>query len=195
LYNILILKKEDFMKKIILCLFLFINFAFGADVDKTKFIQDVSTNTAKILSGKNADAEFNKYVDTILDTEWIAKFVLGANARTLKKEQINEFKGVYKKYLIQNYASKLKDYNKDLKVIKTEDKANGITILNTTVRDNMNKVVNVDFRVSSRNGKILINDIIPEGISFVGSQRTDIGDSIKQQGFDNFMKDLRNKVK
>jgi ABC-type transporter MlaC component len=89
----------------------------------------------------------------------------------------------------------LRDYNKDFNITKNIEKGNGVYVVSITTKDKMEKLVNVDFRVVDKNGKLLITDVIPEGISFIGGQRTEIKSEIDKKGFKTFMADLTNKTK
>jgi len=57
--------------------------------------------------------------------------------------------------------------------------------------DDEGQIINIDFRIIKKNGNLLISDIIPEGISFIVTQRSEVNSSISNKGFENFLEHLR----
>lgn len=168
--------------------------------DVKTFITNMSAKSNNILNNKQTteqqkEQEYQKFAGEIVDSNYVARFILATNWRTLTPEQQNEFQVLYKEYLLENYMPKLKDYNQDLSVNKVEKLRDKVYIAQTTTKDKDGRLVNVGFRVIEKNGQLYIIDIIPEGISFISSQRTDVNNSISMNGYDKFLEDLKNKIK
>lgn len=192
------------MKKLILMLSLLftfntVNAAELNNTDVEKFINDMSKTSQSILnnkalSEKQRKNDYKSFSDKIVDSEWVAKFVLGAYWKQINQTQQQEFLSLYRDYLLDNYMPKLKDYNKSINIQKIEQPKQSVFMVSTRTKDKTDRDINVDFRLIDKNGKLLITDIIPEGISFIGNQRTDVGASILKNGYDNFIKDLKSKI-
>lgn len=192
------------MKKLILMLFcLFaLNMANAAELNNTdveNFINDMSKTSQSILNNTSLSEQKKKddykdFTDTIVDSDWVAKFVLGVYWKQINQEQQAEFLKLYKDYLLDNYMPKLKDYNKDIYIKKIESPRQYVYIVSTRTKDKTDRDINVDFRLIEKDGKLFIIDIIPEGISFISNQRSDVGAAISKNGYNNFLKDLRGKV-
>lgn len=186
----------------ILITFLTMGFANATDFtekDISNFITNMGEESQKILSNKKltkqqTEEKYKKFSDDIVDSEWVARFILGNNWRQLNNNQRKEFQTLYKEYLLENYIPKLKDYNTNLKIVKIIKQKDTVYIADTITKDKSNRDVNVSFRLSIRNGKIYITDIIPEGISFIGNQRSDVGNAIAQNGYDKFIEQLKTKI-
>lgn len=168
--------------------------------DVKTFITNMSAKSNNILNNKQTteqqkEQEYQKFAGEIVDSNYVARFILATNWRTLTPEQQNEFQVLYKEYLLENYMPKLKDYNQDLSVNKVEKIRDKVYIAQTTTKDKDGRLVNVGFRVIEKNGQLYIIDIIPEGISFISSQRTDVNNAISMNGYDKFLEDLKNKIK
>ena len=152
------------------------------------------------MSQKEKNNKFKSYTSEIIDSVWISKFILGNHYKELNVNQRKDFHNLYKEYLVLNYMPKIQDYNSGL-TIKSIKKTKNAYIASCVTKDKTNKNVNVDFRLSyktdktSNTEKFYITDIIPEGISFISSQRTEIDANLSKVGFDSFMKDLKTKVK
>lgn len=168
--------------------------------DVEGFLSTMSKKSQEILTNKNfsssqKEAEYKKFTENIVDAKWVARFILGNHWKEITSQQRVDFQELYKEYLLENYMPKLQDYNKDLNIIKIEKQREKVFMAQTKTKDPNNKDVNVNFRIIDNDGKLYITDIIPEGISFIGSQRSDIDNAITQKGFDNFMKELKGKIK
>ncbi|HSQ97804.1 MAG TPA: ABC transporter substrate-binding protein [Rickettsiales bacterium] len=192
------------MKKIILILswlFIFntVNAAELNDKDVEKFINDMSKTSQSILNNKSLSEkqrkkDYKDFSDKIVDSEWVAKFVLGNYWRQINQKQQEEFLVLYRDYLLDNYMPKLEDYNKDINIQKIVKTKQYVFMVTTKTRDKTDRDINVDFRLVEKDGKLFITDIIPEGISFIGNQRSDVGSSISNSGYDAFIKELRSKI-
>jgi len=192
------------MKKLIIVLFLLfafdiVNATEACNKDVEKFIDDMSKTSQSILNNKSLTEKKRKdnyrdFADNIVDSNWVAKFVLGAYWKQINQTQQKEFLELYRDYLLENYMPKLKDYNKDLNIKKIENTRKGIYMVSTKTKDKTDRDIKVDFRLIDKDGKLLITDIIPEGISFIGNQRSDVGSSISKNGYENFIKDLKSKI-
>lgn len=182
------------IKQFLFAFFLLVGFAFAGKVED--FIMSVSATSSKIINSKSKTKEqdYLNFVEDIVYTDWIAKFVLGPNARSLSPDELDEFKEVYKKYLLQNYLTKIQDYTGKFEIGKVVEKSKGVFVASVKATGDNGTLVNVDFRIVDNEGKLLITDIVPEGISFIGSQRTDITGEIQRSGFKKFMVELRKKA-
>ena len=168
--------------------------------DVETFITNMSTKSNSILNNTETtdiqkEIEYKNFTGEIVDSDYVARFILATNWRTLTVEQQQEFQTLYKEYLMENYIPKLKDYNQDLTVNKIEKLRDKVYIAQTTTKDKDGRLINVNFRVIEKNGELYIIDIIPEGISFISSQRTDVNNSISKNGYNGFIKELKSKIK
>ena len=191
------------MKKVILTFLflLFCNFVFAEITNKDieEFADTMSKRSQSIvnnekLTEKQRQEEYKNFASDIVDANWVAKFVLGRNWRDLTPAQQQEFLELYREYLLQNYMPKIKDYNKEIKVDKIVKQKEKVFMVSLKTKDKTNRDVFVNFRLIDKDGKILITDIIPEGISFISNQRSDINSAISQNGYDKFIKSLRERV-
>ena len=167
--------------------------------DINKFISDMSSRSITILNNKKTaerqkQKEYKQFAETIVDCDWVARFILGTHWREINDAQKKDFISSYKEYLLENYIPKLKDYNRDIVVMKIMKQKDKVFMVSTKTKDKNNKEINVDFRIIKKPEGLFITDIIPEGISFIGNQRTDVNYSISQNGFDKFMEDLKKKI-
>jgi phospholipid transport system substrate-binding protein len=169
--------------------------------DTGKFIENVFNQTISIaqnkkLSDKQKELGFSNLINDSVDTNWIAKFVIGKYWRQISEEQQKEFIDLYQNYLIKTYIPKFKNYGGgDIKINKILEQRTGVFFVQSEFQDNEGKVININFRVTKNKDKLLITDIIPEGISFIATQRSEVNSYIANNGFDGFMKHLKQRQK
>jgi len=178
-----------------------ISFANAAITKKNveEFVQNMAIRSQNILNSsklteQEKTLEYKKFTEGIVDSNWVARFILGNHWRELTADQQKEFQNLYKEYLLDNYMPKLKDYNKDLHIEKIVKQKEKTYMVSTRTKDMNNRIVNVDFRVIEKNSNLYITDIIPEGISFIGSQRSDINSAINKNGYEKFIEQLKSKI-
>lgn len=193
--------KKIYVISIFFVAFLINSFANAAvtENDVEKFVKNMGTQSQKILndsklSEKQKELDYRKFTENIVDSNWVARFILGNHWRDLTPAQREEFQNLYREYLLENYMPKLKDYNKDLNIEKIVKQKEKVYMVSTKTKDINDRIINVDFRVIEKNGELYITDIIPEGISFIGSQRSDVNSSINTNGYDKFIKQLKDKI-
>lgn len=193
--------KKIYIISTFLITFLINSFANATITEKDveKFITNMGTQSQKILKDSKLTPEekensYKKFAENLVDSDWVARFILGNYWKNLTDSQRKEFQNLYKEYLLENYMPKLKDYNKDLIIEKIVKQKENIYMVSTKTKDLNDRIVNVDFRVTNKNNELRITDIIPEGISFIGSQRTDINSSINRNGYNKFIEELKTKI-
>jgi ABC-type transporter MlaC component len=192
------------MKRIMLALLIFLTVFNVKAVELNNneaeaFVKKVSKNSQTILndtnlSKKQKEEKYKDFTESIIDDEWIAKFVLGSHWKEINKTQQKDFMKLYKIYLLTTYMPKLKNYSKDLVIKKVTSRKKDVYVVDTMIKDQNDKDVAVSFRLSVKNNNFYITDIIPEGISFISSQRTDIDSAFSTNGFDKFMQMIQKKI-
>lgn len=195
------------MKKILITLFLaiFSQSALAQDAsNKTKvsdFVNGVGNKIISVASEKGLSEEQKKakiigVVDNVIDAEWIARFVLGKNYKTISDEQRSKFAKLYRDFMINTYGPKFKNYNgRKFDVTDVVEQSGFFVAKAEFLPKDSNVPINVDFRVKDRDGKLVILDFIAEGVSLIETQRSEFNSAISQKGIDQFLVDLDARVK
>ncbi len=184
-------------------LFAFSNSALAQDQKSAvkDFVNGVGNKIITIAAEKNISEAKKKdkiiaVVDEVIDADWISRFVLGKNYKTISDEQRSKFSKLYRDFMINTYGPKFKNYNgRKFEVVDVAEQ-NGFFVAKSefTPKDS-NVPINVDFRVKERNGKLVILDFIAEGVSLIETQRSEFNSAISQKGIDQFLIDLQERVK
>lgn len=194
------------MKKfLITCLVFFIATpAIAVENAKTAevrtYVEEIGNKIIKIAGEKGSESKKRdkiiSVIDSAIDTDWLARFVLSRNYKTSTEAQKERFTKLYRDFMINTYGPKFKNYNGKKFTVNEVTEQNGFYIAKAEFlpRDT-NVPISVNFRVKERNGKLMILDFIAEGVSLIETQRSEFNSAIGQKGMDQFLDDLAERVK
>ncbi len=195
------------MKKFLTAFFLaiFSSSAMAQNVapkDQVKnFVNDVggriiSTAGEKGISEEKKKDKIITIIDDSIDSEWISRFVLGKNYKSISDENRSKFSKLYRDFMINTYGPKFKNYNGRKFSVTDVEEQNGFFVAKAEfLPKDSNVPISVDFRVKERSGKLVILDFIAEGVSLIETQRSEFNSAISQKGVDQFLSDLEVRVK
>jgi len=194
------------MKKFLTLIILsfFINSAMaqtGNPADNVvKFIDQLGKKIISIAAEKSPD-EVRKQkiiaeIDRVIDSDWIAHFVLGKNYKDATDLQRTRFMDLYRQFMINTYGPKFKNYNGKRFNVLSVDQQSGFYVAKCEfVPKDSDVAINVQFRVKERNGKLVVLDFVTEGISLIETQRSEFNSAISEKGIEKFIEDLAVRVK
>jgi phospholipid transport system substrate-binding protein len=194
------------MKKIIaLIALLILPFqAFAIDnaeqAEVRTFVEKVGNDIVGIANQKISETKKREkiitIVDSVIDADWIARFVLGKNYKTATDVQREQFIKLYRDFMINTYGPKFKNYDgRKFTVNEVTQQSSFLLAKAEFLPRDSNVAISVDFRVKKRDGKLVILDFIAEGISLIETQRSEFNSAIATQGMDEFLKNLGERVK
>lgn len=165
------------------------------------FIENVGNQIIAIANDKTLNEAKKREkiiaeIDKIIDSQWIAKFVLGKSYKTLSEAQKKDFLRLYREFMINTYGPKFKNYNGKKFTVNDIEKQNNFYIAHAEfiAKDSETPIL-TDFRVRVQDGKIYVLDFIAEGISLIETQRSEFNAIIDKDGVEKFLKNLDDKVK
>lgn len=196
------------MKKLFLSLFLltFLNSANASSqsVDSNemvrKFIDNfgnkiISTAANKKLSDEVRKNKIITEIDDAIDSNWIARFVLGKNYRNFSESQKERFKELYRQFMINTYAPKFKDYNgRKFTVLSVEKQKIFYVARCEFLPYDSDVAISFDFRVRAKDNKLLVLDFVAEGVSLIETQRSEFDSTISKDGISKFIEDMQKRV-
>lgn len=191
---------KKYLALTILILFPYISEASATTDNAKAFISKVSDDVLKVmetaqLSSEQKEEKLTVLFKTTVDTDWIAKFVLGQYWRSASLEQQNKYKGLHKQYLIKNYVPKFKEYsNQKVKIGAVQDQGDEEYLVETVISSPDGPDVNVDYKVrKQKDGTFKIFDVIAEGVSMITTQRSEFGSILSRKGIDYLIEQLQAK--
>ncbi len=170
-------------------------------LDQVKvFINEVGSQIIKSADDKKLSvaqkkAKIISVIDESIDADWIARFVLGKNYRTMSEEHKAAFTKLYRDFMINTYGPKFQSYNGKRFDVTDVTEQNGFYIAKAEfLPKDSNAAILVSFRVKERANKLVILDFIAEGISLIETQRSEFNSAISQKGVDKFLEELKNRI-
>lgn len=197
---------KKILKHLVIALIVFSSFSSFAKEDEDLqearvFIEEIGNKIINIANEKNiSDAKIREKIiaeiDRVIDSEWIAKFVLGKNYKNLTEQQKLSFVGLYREFMINTYGPKFKNYNGKKFTVNEVTRQNSFFIAKAEfLPKESDTSIMTDFRVKKRDGKFYVLDFIAEGISLIETQRSEFNATIDKNGVEPFLKNLEAKVK
>ena len=165
------------------------------------FISETANNAKKIiLDIKKNEKEKRKSLEELalntVDVSGLAKFTIGDAIKNLNEKQTLEFIETFKVFFSKNISNKLKDYS-DQKVVITGSKkiSENYVLVNSKIVSNKDKQeIIVDWRVFLVNDKLIIRDLVVEGLSLARTQREEFASIIANKGYDNLIINLKDYI-
>ena len=174
---------------------------YAFEKEAENFISETASNAKKIiLNTKTNEKEKRKSLEELalnsVDVSGLAKFTIGDSIKNLNEKQTSEFIETFKVFFSKNISNKLKDYS-DQKVIVTGSKkiSENYVLVNSKIVSNKDKQeIIVDWRVFLVNDKLIIRDLVVEGLSLARTQREEFASIIANKGYDSLILSLKDYI-
>ena len=183
-----------------LLFFLFFNIAKASSSDPKQFIQEIVDQAKKILVATNSpEYKAEKLTEIALvtvDIKGVGLYTLGSYRKNLSEEQKKQYEILFKEYFLKTFVSRLTDYSEPkIDVVSAEKKNEKYTIVSSILLATSKKSeVKIDWRVYTKNpNKLLIRDLIIEGLSLARTQKEEFASIIESN--DGDINALFNKLK
>ena len=183
------------MKKIFTFFLFSIIFISNTDVslsiEPDVFIQSTVNRAASTLSGNLSKDERIKElkqiaIDTV-DINGIGLYSLGSHRKNINKNQLSDYKTLFKEYFLKSFSSRLAEYsNPEIEVIsKNVINENYTIVLSRLVGTENRPEVKIEWRVYTKNpDNLLIRDLIIEGLSLARTQKEEFNSIINSNDGD-----------
>lgn len=195
------------ISRIFMCLFFVTtaNVALAGDsaTDARTFVENLSTKAVKIVEstdlsvGKKYHA-LKEIFDASVDTDWMSRFALGANWRTLAEEERTRYQTLYHQFLMLSYVPRFKEFNNqklNIKKYNLDNSKNQEYTVYTEIINIEGKVISVNYRIhKNKQNQFKIFDVVAEGVSLITTQRSDFGTLVSRKGSQYFLDMLQSRV-
>lgn len=134
--------------------------------------------------------EVRRHLLPHVDTLYSARLVLGQHGRGLSADKLHAFASALSELLVRRYADGLLEFkDRDQMQILPDQGGNTdrMTRVRTKVRLTSGSEAAVDYVFRRQDGEWRVFDVIIEGISYVATFRTQIGEEIRRDGFDKVL--------
>ncbi len=165
------------------------------------FVESTEARVLQIIQSRGNEEQklqqLQKTFDSVMDIEWMGQFALGRASRQLTPSQRERYNLYYKKYLMQLYVPKFREYNgQKMAVSSIRPLGNDQYIVSTQIMGAVSNdtKVNVAYKCKLYNdGHIMFRDIVGENVSLISTQRSEFNALIGRDGIDALIALLKNK--
>ena len=174
------------LKVLIIYIILIFNFTSSSLANiSSEFIDDITAKATDILSSQDTKEVKMKQLIEIgensVDIDGIGFYTLGKHRKNLNDDQKNEFLKIFREYFLKSFSTRLVEYKEaKIVVISEHIKNEKYTIVKSKLLATSNRPeVSIDWRVYTKNpNKLLIRDLIIEGLSLARTQREEFNSII-----------------
>jgi phospholipid transport system substrate-binding protein len=141
----------------------------------------------KALSKDQRKAQFQDFLTGLTDIKTIAEYTLGQYRRSASPADLGAFDAAFKEYALAVYQTYFNKFSGQmLQVTGSYAQEAGESVVKTVVIDakkpNNPKPLQVDFRVASGNGRLVVVDFSVEGVWLREMERSEFTSVLGQNG-------------
>ena len=161
-----------------------INISFSQTPEN--FIKDVTTKASEILK-KNIDKsqkseELIELAKQSVDIKGIGRYTLGKHKKSITNDQLIEYEILFNQYFLKSFSSRLSEYSDPkINVLNQKYLNDKYTMVSSIlVGDDKRPEIKIEWRVYTKDpDKLLIRDLIIEGLSLARTQREEFNSVIQ----------------
>jgi len=183
---------KKFLFKFFLILIVFSAFTGKSfSLEPKEFVQSV-TNEASLILTKNFTKEqkiekLKSIAKEKVDIKGIGYYSLGAHRKNLSDDKKKEYLDIFKKYFLKSFSSRLAEYTDPKIQVDNQKKLNEkYTMVSSVLLATEEKPeIKIDWRIVTKNpDKLLIIDVIIEGVSLAKVQKEEFNSIIQSNNGD-----------
>jgi len=171
---------------------------------RTEFVNGMAQMTLAILQDPQKPygerrVLLRRAFATVVDIDWIARFVLGRAWNMASTEEQEKYVDLYRAYLTETYVSNFGENQehriRDISIVGIQDAEDTDFLVNTTMKLANADDVKVAYRVSDHDGKYKIVDIVIENVSLLTMHRAELAQLALSQGVSGVITKLETTVR
>ena len=171
------MKKLVILSAFILIFFQSLLLAYSSD--PKEFVSELVNDAINTLADKNLNNQqktdfIAKIALENVDIDALSLYTLGELRKSLKKEDLINYKNIFEKYFLKSLTSRLSDYSSSkFEVEEVDKKSSNYTIVSSKITpEDGSPEIKIDWRIYTKNPeKPLIRDLIVEGLSLARTQK------------------------
>ncbi len=164
-----------------------------------RFINALGMRTLDVLSRPGADDRQRVYelagiLDQAADLQLIARLVLGRHWRAANEQQRQEYVALFQAYARDSLAQRFGAYKGGQRFViaGTKPVGDADALVSTQIFLGRNQApVAVDWRVRDVGGRLVIVDIVAEGISMLVTNRSEFDSIVNSRGIEGLLVQMR----
>ena len=171
--------------------------SYSFEKEAEQLIQSTTDNAKKIILDSNIKiADKKKKIEAIaldvVDVDGLGRFTLGSSRKDLSETQLKKYTEIFRVFFAKNISSRLQNYSdQNIKVTGSKRISDNYVLVNSKmISKKDNQEIKIDWRVFNINNKLVIRDLVVEGLSLAKTQREEFGSILASKGFDGLMANL-----
>ena len=171
--------------------------SYSFEKEAEQLVQSTTDNAKKIILDSNIKiADKKKKIEAIaldvVDVDGLGRFTLGSSRKDLSETQLKKYTEIFRVFFAKNISSRLQNYSdQNIKVTGSKKISDNYVLVNSKmVSKKDNQEIKIDWRVFNINNKLVIRDLVVEGLSLAKTQREEFGSILASKGFDGLMANL-----
>ena len=192
----LMFRKILFLK--ISILFFLISKVIAFESEAEQLIQSTTNDAKAIILNNNIKVEEKKMkieqiALKVVDVDGLGRFTLGSSRKNLTNEQLEKYTKLFRIFFSKNISSRLQNYSdQNIEVIGSKKISNNYVLVKSKMVSKADKQeIKIDWRVFKIKNKILIRDLVVEGLSLAKTQREEFNSILTSKGFDGLIANLK----
>jgi len=192
--------KSMLRKIFFLNIFFFITISFNSysfEKEAEQLVQSTTDNAKKIILDSNIKINDKKnkieaIALDVVDVDGLGRFTLGSSRKDLSETQLKKYTEIFRVFFAKNISSRLQNYSdQNIKVTGSKKISdNYVLVKSKMVSKKDNQEIKIDWRVFNINNKLVIRDLVIEGLSLAKTQREEFASILASKGFDGLMANL-----
>jgi len=170
--------------------------------DPTRFVEQAARRAIAVLERTDLDREakiaaLEQLVEDVTDLPLVVRLVLGRYWREATPEQRERLLDLARRFLRKLLAERLDSYaGQQIEVVEAQPVDEQDIIVRTrVVSPREERAYTVDWRVRRlADGRLVIVDVIAEGVSFVFTQRSEISEIVSRAGIDGLIAEYERRL-
>jgi phospholipid transport system substrate-binding protein len=139
-------------------------------------------------------ASIEKIAYARFDMSTMSRLVLGRPWKRFSPQQREEYVAEFKKYLANNYGSRISRYDQEkVEILEVREEPRGDVTVRTRIVGGEFDDTPVDYRMRQRDGEWFVIDVIIEGIRMVSNFGEQFREVLSRGGPDHLIQELREK--
>ena len=189
------LRKIFFLNIFFIIAITFNSYSFEKEAEQ--LVQSTTDNAKKIILDSNIKInDKKKKIEAIalevVDVDGLGRFTLGSSRKDLSETQLKKYTEIFRVFFAKNISSRLQNYSdQNIKVTGSKKISDNYVLVNSKmISKKDNQEIKIDWRVFNINNKLVIRDLVVEGLSLAKTQREEFASILASKGFDGLMANL-----
>jgi len=188
-------KKFLFIKIILFCFVTSDLYSFEKDAEQ--LVQSTTDDAKEIILNKqikNSEKKIKieKIALKVVDVDGLSRFSLGSHRKNLSEKQLKEYTRVFRLFFAKNISSRLQNYSdQNIKVVGSKKINENYVMVKSKMTSKIDmQEIKIDWRVFKIKEKLVIRDLVIEGLSLAKTQREEFNSIFLSKGFEGLMASL-----